>query len=377
MSSSAVQLEDAEREKKLLEWTTARCMDPGGTIAFAEGWKIIKENGLDVLSAMLRKFLLSKNNGQAQDRAPFGKKGITSLYTTSYKVVNCNSTNATKDDPARLFYDQISNFIKEHLNSADIRAVIDNRTSSISLREFISIWQSYKIMTKWICYLFGHLEGGVIKLNELLTLTSVALKAFYDVVYIKFAAEQTALTLSCILKEREGELIDIELMQESLQIYSMMGVATKITGTMAPDLRAKLSSIDAALKLQEFRQVYDADFEKDFLKETKDFYVRKSREWIASSDVGTYVSLIDDVLAKEEKRLLAYLNPSTKPKLIRVCLEECVYAHKSALFESLKEMLRGIYDNTQVSASEVIFCQFSLNISLSLPSLDVRELRCA
>lgn len=351
VKKTAVELEDAERERKLLEWTTLKCKDPGSTIDFAEGWKTIKENGLDVLSAMLRKFLLSKNTGQAQDRSPFGKKGVSSLYTTSYMMVNCNSnTSSTKSDPAKEFYERISNFIKEHLNSADIRAVIDNRASNISLKEFISIWQSYKIMTKWICYLFQHLEAGVIKLNELMTLTSVSLVSFYEVVYKKFASEQTTLTLACILKEREGELIDIELMQESLQIYSMMGVATKITGTIAPDLRAKLTNIDAALKLQEFRQVYDADFEKDFLKETKEFYFRRSREWIANSSVDTYVSLIDDVLAKEEKRLLAYLNPSTKPKLIRVCLEECVYAHKAALFESLKEMLRGIYDNTQVSA---------------------------
>lgn len=341
------ELEDAEREKKLLEWTLTKC-NAGTTIDFTEGWEIIEKNGLRVLSDMLRKFLLNRNNSASRDRAPFGKKGMSSLYTTSYMMVNCNSTNASKADPAREFYDRISDFMKQHLDSKDIRDVVDNETRNMSLKEFISIWQSYKIMTKWICYLFNHLEGGVIKLNELMTLTSVALVSFYEVVYKKFSTQQTILTLSCILREREGELIDIELMQESLQIYSMMGVATKITGAMANDLREKLSNIDRALKLQEFRQIYDTDFEKDFLKETKDFYFRKSCEWIANSSVDTYVSLIDDVLAKEEKRLLAYLNPSTKPKLMRVCLEECVYAHKSALFESLKEMLRGIYDNTQV-----------------------------
>ncbi len=129
----------------------------------------------------------------------------------------------------------------------------------------------------------------------------------------------------------------------------MMGVASKIGTTITPEMRTKLNNIDNALKLQDFKQVYESDFEKAFLAESKEYYVKKSREWVNGCNVETYITLIDDVLAKEEKRVLAYLNPITRPKIIRVCLEECVFAHRDQLFESLKDMLRGIYDNTQTA----------------------------
>ncbi len=50
------------------------------------------------------------------------------------------------------------------------------------------------------------------------------------------------------------------------QIYSMMGVADKIGTTITPEMRAKLNNIDNALKLQDFKKIYVADFEKPFLE---------------------------------------------------------------------------------------------------------------
>ncbi len=147
---------------------------------------------------------------------------MAALYTISYKMVNCNSS-VTKTDPAKDFYERICGFIKEHLNSKDIKATLGKK-SNLNLKEFISVWQSYKIMTKWIYYLFMHLESGVIKLNELLTLTSVSLVSFNEVIYKKFGEDQTAMTLQCIFREREGELIDIDLMQESLQVCCLSAV---------------------------------------------------------------------------------------------------------------------------------------------------------
>jgi hypothetical protein len=45
----------------------------------------------------------------------------------------------------------------------------------------------------------------------------------------------------------------------------MMGVANKIGHTITPEMRLKLNNIDNALKLQDFKQIYEMDFEKAFL----------------------------------------------------------------------------------------------------------------
>lgn len=65
-------------------------------------------------------------------------------------------------------------------------------------------------------------------------------------------------------------------------------------------------------------------------------------------DSAAYIVHIDAVLHQEDQRCTAYLNPVTRTKLTRVLLETCIVAHADTLFESVKDILRAAYDNTQV-----------------------------
>ena len=141
-------------------------------------------------------------------RKPLGNRGWISLYTISYQMSNLSTTSG------EVFYERICEFISTYVRSNNVLGNIEKA----DLPEFIAIWQSYKLMIKWIVHLFMHLESSVIRLNELLTLTSVALVNFQQSVYSTFHSNLTALCLTLILKEREGELIDVSLLQESLQV---------------------------------------------------------------------------------------------------------------------------------------------------------------
>lgn len=145
-------------------------------------------------------------------RKPLGNRGWISLYTISYQMSNLTTNSG------ELFYARICEFITTYVKSTGVQSTV----AEADLPEFIAVWQSYKLMTKWIVHLFMHLENGVIKLNELLTLTSVALVEFQKWVYDQFHPNLTALCQSLILKEREGELIDGTLLQESLQVSFVM-----------------------------------------------------------------------------------------------------------------------------------------------------------
>jgi hypothetical protein len=123
-------------------------------------------------------------------------------------MVNISSTSG------ELFYDKICSFIFQYVTSPTVQGTF----AEADLCEFITVWQSYKIMTKWIWHLFMHLETSVIKLNDLLTLTAVALVNFHKHVYQRHHQSLTSLTLGCILREREGEDVDRSLLQESLQV---------------------------------------------------------------------------------------------------------------------------------------------------------------
>jgi hypothetical protein len=212
-------------------------------------------------------------------RKPLGVRGWSSLYTISYQMVNLSITSG------ELLYERICAFVDQYVNSASVQDIAANA----SLCEFIAVWQSYKIMTKWIWHLFMHLESSVIKLNESLTLTSVALVNFRRAVYEPFHGHLTSLALSTIEREREGEIVDRSLLQETLQvgtlcavvsvvvvltfpdvlpvqIFLAMGLASKIDSTFGSEKRDSLKNIDSALKLQEFRGLYLQHIEAAFLE---------------------------------------------------------------------------------------------------------------
>jgi len=62
-------MDELEREKQLLDWTTEKCSDENeGGLDFEEGWNMIKRHGLDVLNEMLKEFLLNKDGSGRRER---------------------------------------------------------------------------------------------------------------------------------------------------------------------------------------------------------------------------------------------------------------------------------------------------------------------
>ena len=98
------------------------------------------------------------------------------------------------------------------------------------------------------------------------------------------------------------------------------------------------------------------------MQDSKQFYRRKSTDWITGMDISCYILLIDATLFQENERCTACLNAVTRPKLVRTLLEECIVAHADAIFDAVKDILRSIYDNTQVTVAYswfvFVFCLF-------------------
>ena len=61
-------MDEFDREKYLLNWTTERCGEDGVTFTFDEGWDMIKRFGLDVLSDMLKHFLRNDEGSDRKER---------------------------------------------------------------------------------------------------------------------------------------------------------------------------------------------------------------------------------------------------------------------------------------------------------------------
>ena len=64
--------------------------------------------------------------------------------------------------------------------------------------------------------------------------------------------------------------------------------------------------------------VYEAGFEKEFLKQTKEFYRKESSEFIAQNTVVEYLKKVQKRFDEEQKRVKNYMDESTAAKVENV-----------------------------------------------------------
>ena len=64
--------------------------------------------------------------------------------------------------------------------------------------------------------------------------------------------------------------------------------------------------------------VYEAGFEKEFLKQTKEFYRKESSEFIAQNTVVEYLKKVEKRFDEEQKRVKNYMDESTAAKVENV-----------------------------------------------------------
>lgn len=71
-------------------------------------------------------------------------------------------------------------------------------------------------------------------------------------------------------------------------------------------------------------QVYQEDFERNFLSGAADFYKKEAQDFLAGSDCPSYLRKAEKRLLEEQERVQAYLAPDTEPKITRVVETELI-----------------------------------------------------
>jgi cullin 1 len=84
--------------------------------------------------------------------------------------------------------------------------------------DLVRVWRCYKLMAKWICCIFQHLERGVIQLNDLNSLSALSLVLFHHHLYGNIHPALSALVVKEINRERDGEIIDSQLVSDAVQV---------------------------------------------------------------------------------------------------------------------------------------------------------------
>lgn len=138
---------------------------------------------------------------------------------------------------------------------------------------------------------------------------NMAVLTFREIIFYNTEIRDRVRTtlLSYIESERKGCLIDRGLMKE---ILSMLG-----------DF-----SLDGV-------NVYEEEFERHFLSQTKSFYHQESQEIISLNNCPEYVDKAEIRLHEESARISHYLSFATEPKLKSLVENEYVTTHAKALVD--------------------------------------------
>jgi len=85
--------------------------------------------------------------------------------------------------------------------------------------------------------------------------------------------------------------------------------------------------------------IYQEGFETPFLKETEEYYLKESSEFINTNSVVDYLLKVEKRFEEEQRRVQTYLDSSTAKKVEGVCVKVLINAHITRLHEEFKVLL--------------------------------------
>jgi cullin 3 len=180
------------------------------------------------------------------------------------------------------------------------------------LEVMVDQWEHHKLMMSMIRDILMYMDKTYCKQQKKTPVYDLGLQLFRDNVVRSGTVNQRLkkLLLNNVKAERSGEAIDKVVMKNCLAML----VEVNVTST----------------------DVYQDEFERDFLTQTRTFYQTESQEFMAENTVPDYLKRIETRLRQEEARADQYLDKSSKPKLRAVVQEELISKYAKRLVEDEK-----------------------------------------
>lgn len=129
--------------------------------------------------------------------------------------------------------------------------------------------------------------------------------------------------LELMMADRNGEQKDKTILSNMVKAYIEIGV-----GEDSKDVTAAQTAF------------YKKEFQDPFVKNTKEYYIKESDQFLQQNGVSEYMKKAEARLAQEESLATTYLHASSKSELIRACEEVLIERHMQVLQDEFSKMLR-------------------------------------
>lgn len=270
---------------------------PPNPVTIEEGWeKEILPKAILPLEKILNEGLQDR-----QKRDLFGPREYVHIYTICYNM--CTQRNPF--NWSEQLYAKHNETISNYLTQTVLPSLRDHH-SEFLLVEVKRRWENHKIMNEWMRKFFMYLDRYYVKHNSLPSLHVSGIKFFKEQVYDVVKGDVVRAMLAMINLEREGQVIERALMRSCVEIFETMG---------------------------DQKECYKEDLEETLLSDTREYYARKSQEWIETDSTPAYLLKAEAALDEERARVFNYLNGETEEKLLKVVMEELLEKQETTLLE--------------------------------------------
>ncbi|XP_010470191.1 PREDICTED: putative cullin-like protein 2 isoform X2 [Camelina sativa] len=245
-------------------------------ISFEEGWPFVQ----NIVTKLIR-------NIEGELEPPINSAEYMEVYTTIVSMCRRNRIS-------QQCYEEYREVIEDYTIQTVLPSLREKHDEDM-LKELVKRWKIHKVLVRYLARFFSYLERYFVPLGRIPTLREVGLTCFRDLVYREMQSTATEVVLALIHKERKGEQIDRELVENVLEVYAEIGM-----GTM---------------------EKYEEDFERFMLQDTVSYYTRKASMWMKECSSSDYLLKCDECLKMEKERVNYYLYSSTEPKLVEALQE--------------------------------------------------------
>jgi cullin 1 len=149
-------------------------------------------------------------------------------------------------------------------------------------------------MVKWMQKFFQYLDRFYVEINSLTPLTDQGYKQFKTVVFGPILHNIISAILDSIHREREGELIDDDLLKKVVEIFLFLSQDNMLQDSL--NCRKQL--------------------EDKILEQTKSFYQRTCQDLLERESLSGYLQLANKFYNEEKSRCERYLIWDIKEKIL-------------------------------------------------------------
>lgn len=221
-------------------------------------------------------------------------------------------------------YSLLGQYLEQHLKG--VYETSKSHTEEALLAYYNSEWTRYTTAAQFINHLFKYLNRHWVKREidegkrNVYDVYTLHLVKWRDVFFKDVWQNVMKAVLNLVRKQRNGETIEQSQIKSVVDSFVSLG-------------------LDENDSTKSTLEVYRYYFERPFIQDTREYYERESRQFVAENSVVEYMKKAEARLEEEKARVGLYLHPDITKRLTETCLDVLVTAHSGLLRDEFQVLL--------------------------------------